>query len=143
MVWAMTEVLPELRLVVDWSMVMLIWLVQLVIYPAYRSINPADFAQWHHNYMRTISFMVVPLMFAQAICIGLSFMGGLTAGNILAALALLTAWIATFTLSVPCHNKLQEHGNESEWVDRVVKTNWIRTVAWSIAALAGMIPSNT
>ncbi len=56
-------------------------------------------------------------------------MGFLAAGTVA------VAWLATFTLSVPAHDKLQAGGLDGVVVGRLVATNWIRTVAWTLAFL--------
>ena len=45
------------------------------------------------------------------------------------------AWVATFALAVPAHDKLQATGLDREVVARLVAMNWIRTVAWTLAFL--------
>ncbi len=133
----MTEHLPAIRLGVDAGMATLIWLVQLVIYPAFRFIDAERFIAWHHRYTRAISFIVLPLMITQAACIGLQCLTDPRIGNLVSAGAVLVAWIVTFTLSVPCHHKLQEQGNDPQIINRLIHTNWLRTIAWSVALLAG------
>jgi hypothetical protein len=49
-------------------------------------------------------------------------------------LVVLFIWISTFTLSVPCHKKLSL-GKDSKTIDQLVKTNWIRTILWSLKSL--------
>ena len=44
-------------------------------------------------------------------------------------------WLSTFTLQVPIHKKLQS-GKDKTLIRRLLKTNWIRTVAWSMKAVA-------
>ena len=132
MVWAMTEHLATLRLAIDTGMLVLFWLVQLVIYPAFAVIEDESFKSWHHHYMYTISIIVVPLISAQAICTTLATVSAPNMANIICVLAMLVAWVVTFTVSVPCHHRLQEHGNRPDLVRRIVQSNWIRTAAWSI-----------
>lgn len=135
----MPEFISSVRLIADWGLLVLIWIVQLIIYPSFRHIDPNRFVQWHHEYMRRISFIVMPLMLTQAACLGFVLISeGMTLPNGIALVAVLTAWAVTFTCSVPCHNKLQELGNETEWVDRIINTNWVRTIAWTIAALPSL-----
>lgn len=132
--------LSTLRLVTDTALVMLIWLVQLVIYPSFSSIEPARFIDWHHRYMRTISFIVIPLMLVQAALIGVQCINAPIPAHLISTAAVLAAWGATFTMSVPCHRKLQLMGKTEKWIDRLVRTNWIRTVAWSLAWLSLWFP---
>ena len=44
-------------------------------------------------------------------------------------------WLSTFTLQVPIHKRLQS-GKDKTLIRRLLKTNWIRTVAWSMKAVA-------
>jgi hypothetical protein len=135
----MSELLPSIRLIADSAMATLIWLVQLVIYPAFHSIDRTVFTQWHHRYMNTISFVVIPLMFLQAACIILQWIGGESALPLaVSAISIGLAWTTTFTLSVPCHQSLQQQGYDHATVSRLVRTNWIRTAAWSTAWLSAL-----
>ena len=45
------------------------------------------------------------------------------------------AWIATFALAVPAHDTLQANGLDGDVIRWLVATNWIRTVAWTLAFL--------
>lgn len=47
------------------GLVVLIWLVQLVIYPSLAHIAVDRFRDWHRRYTERVSLVVVPLMFAQ------------------------------------------------------------------------------
>ncbi|WP_372809215.1 hypothetical protein [Pontiella sp.] len=129
-----------LRLITDTAMLMLIWLVQLVIYPAFRSIDPARFIGWHGGYMRTFSFIVIPPMLLQAGLIAVQCMRAPTPAHWISAAAVLAAWLTTFTVSVPCHRQLQLAGNTPKWTNRLIRTNWIRTAAWSLAWLGNGFP---
>jgi hypothetical protein len=129
-----------LRLITDSAMLMLIWLVQLVIYPAFRSIEPARFIRWHHGYMRTFSFIVIPPMLLQAGLVAVQCMRAPSLAHWISAAAVLVAWLITFSLSVPCHRQLQRTGNTPEWTDRLIHTNWIRTAAWSLVWLSNWLP---
>lgn len=133
----MDDAISAARLAVDAAMAMLIWLVQLVIYPAFHAIERDNFIQWHHGYARTLAFIVIPPMLAQAALAGYQGFCHPTPANLLSLAAIATAWIATFTLSVPCHAKLQADGKQTETIEKLVATNWIRTVAWSVALIAG------
>jgi hypothetical protein len=135
----MFQPIDSIRLSIDVAMTMLIWLVQLVIYPAYYSIDRTVFISWHHRYVKTIGYIVIPLMLAQAVCIGFQSLEEFNAGRIAEWAMLLIAWITTFTCSVPCHKKLQEQGKDEAVIKRLVQTNWIRTAAWSGVLLSELL----
>ena len=134
----MNEVIEVLRICSDSAMLVLIWLVQLIIYPAFRSIEPDVFAAWHRRYVRTIALVVIPLMLIQASCIVLQLMHAPNASLITSAGAVLTAWLVTFGISAPCHRKLQTAGRNEPMIQRLIATNWLRTAGWSLAWLMNL-----
>ncbi len=128
--------LPVLRLVVDFGLVVLIWLVQLIIYPSFRHVDPALFGRWHASYMHLISFFVIPLMFAQVGLTGWAVLRDPGAWNLMAVAGVLAAWASTFIWSAPCHAQLQTAGHDLSIINRLVGTNWVRTSAWTAVFLA-------
>ena len=134
----MTETLYSIRLVADSAMLMLIWLVQLIIYPAFYSIPSELFPDWHSRYMRTISIFVIPLMITQAACIGMQLLHDSSLIDLMSGIAVLGAWLVTFTISAPCHQRLQRDGKQADIIRRLITTNWFRTACWSIAWLLGL-----
>ncbi|MDF7807203.1 hypothetical protein P4E94_07125 [Pontiellaceae bacterium B12219] len=135
----MFQSIDSIRFGADVAMAMLIWLVQLIIYPAYYSIDKTSFISWHGRYVKTIGMVVIPLMVAQIACISFQSLEQLTPLRLIAWALLLTAWTSTFLLSVPCHNKLQKNGKDNAVIKRLIQTNWIRTVAWSGVLILGLI----
>ena len=127
----MIETVVQVQFGIDIALAMLIWLVQLIIYPAYLSIDKEQFSVWHHRYMRTISYIVIPLISAQALCIGFQCLENNSLLVRFQAILFIVAWTTTFTLSVPCHKKLQTKGWNEGVTKRLIYTNWIRTFAWS------------
>lgn len=123
---------------VNLAMAVLIGIVQLVIYPSFRHAEPRGFRTWHESYTGRITVFVVPLMFAQ-----LGLLAYLTIRDFrpldgIALGACLVAWIATFTLSVPCHGALQKRGKDLPTIERLIRTNWVRTIAWTVVFGCGI-----
>lgn len=135
----MLDTVLQFQFGIDIAMTMLIWLVQLVIYPAFMFIYKEHFRDWHHRYMRTISFIVIPLILAQALCIGCQCLENNSAAVCIQGALFIAAWITTFTLSVPCHKKLQAGGWNEGVIRRLIHTNWIRTIVWSSVMLLDWI----
>ena len=50
----------------------------------------------------------------------------------------LVVWCSTFTLQVPIHKRLQA-GKDKSKIKRLVSTNWIRTIAWSLKAVVVVV----
>ncbi len=125
------DLLQQSRLVVDFGLLVLIWLVQLIIYPSFLYTAESEFKGWHYRYTGLITLFVAPLMFGQiGIYAGLLFLAmtwDIWAGVFLTGVA----WLATLILSVPCHDQMQKAGYDRTVILRLVRTNWIRTAAWT------------
>jgi len=112
------------------GLVVLIWLVQLVIYPSFRWADSSRFTDWHRSYTRRLSVIVVPLMLWQA--------GGalLTAAcrtrpvDIALVILIAAMWLVTFVAAVPIHRRLSQRHDRAD-VESLVRVNWLRTVGWS------------
>ena len=61
----LVEHFDMVRLLFDFGLVILIWMVQLVVYPSFRYYKESDLMRWHERYTKAISIIVVPLMFGQ------------------------------------------------------------------------------
>jgi hypothetical protein len=127
--------LLEANRIVAFGLVVLIWLVQLIIYPAFAAIAPERFREWHSGYTRAITWVVAPLMFGQTTLIAWLVVIRPSLWSLLALLMVAVAWIVTAALSVPCHNRLQAGGIDADIIRRLIATNWIRTAAWTLAFL--------
>lgn len=114
-------------------MVGLIWFVQLVHYPLMHDVSEAGFVRYSQRHQHRTFFAVLPML-----------VEGLTGGALLFFAPYQRSplyWIAfglmimhfssTALLQVPCHEKLLE-GYDKSVVARLVRTNWIRTFAWSL-----------
>lgn len=129
-----------MTLAIDAAMAVLIWLVQLIIYPSFRTQEQDGFRRWHRGYTRTIGFIVGPLIAAQILLHGKDLWAGVTAISIAQVALIAIALVVTVTLSVPCHHALSSRGKDSGIIDRLVRTNWLRTLAWTgvlVLSLAG------
>jgi len=123
------------RVAFDFGMLVLIWLVQLIIYPSFEFTDKDAFLGWHEKYTGLITVVVLPLMLGQ---LGLTLyqLTQERSWSTIACLVLIAfCWIVTFTLSVPAHNQLQAVGNEVEIVRWLVLTNWLRTIAWTAVSI--------
>lgn len=45
---------------------------------------------------------------------------------------LLMIWLATAVISVPIHNRMARGDSRAETINRLVSTNWLRTILWSL-----------
>lgn len=113
----------------------LIWFVQLVHYPLFQHVGLPDFVRYEQEHMRRVTWIVAPLMSLEAlsaIAICMLAEDSSMRAWALAGLVLLAAiWASTALLQVRCHKALA-CGFVPLTARRLVSTNWIRTVAWSL-----------
>lgn len=116
-----------------------IWLVQLVHYPAFRFIHPEHFGVFHRFHSVQITYLVAPLMAIELItAIALLVMApqqGISYFNFASVLAL---WLVTFFVSVPLHRTLA-HSYSLDVINKLIVTNWWRTALWSVRVVALMV----
>lgn len=117
------------------AMVGLIWFVQVVHYPLFAAVGPDGFEHYAQMHQRRTSFVVGPLMAAEggtAVWLALVPPNGVARPWPLLGLAALgVVHASTATLQIPQHAALAR-GYDSARVRRLVRTNWVRTLGWSI-----------
>ncbi len=111
-----------------------IWFVQVVHYPLFANIGRREFVDYERRHADRTAYVVAPVMlFELAASMVLAYLARQTTNVTLGYLALglvVAAWLSTFGLQVPCHNRLSK-GFSSDAHLRLVRTNWLRTIAWT------------
>ena len=118
-----------------WCLVGLIWLIQIVHYPLFKSVGNENFMTYHERHVALITGVVGPLMLVELGSAGLLiFLGerSLLFGISLAPLALV--WASTVFLQIPLHQKLMR-GYHAATIDRLIATNVWRTLGWTVRGL--------
>ena len=133
------EFLHEHALSIDFAMFVLIWLVQVIVYPVFREIPDGRFSTWHPQYCNRIGWFVLPLMIAQLLDSASTcfFVGDDFAWARL--LCVLFAWAVTFLISAPCHRRLMREGRIHRVVDRLIRTNLWRALSWTGALVVSWL----
>jgi len=124
--------IPELHSLVDFGMCVVLWLVQLVIYPSFLRVEPSELIAWHKAYTLRVSFVILPLMFGQLALSILSVVGDASILEWTAFAFVLVCWILTFFVSVPLHRKIEQNDITRETRQKLITTNWLRTILWSV-----------
>lgn len=121
-------------LIISAFMTGVIWIIQLIHYPAFGYIDQQKWAQFHEMHVRGITPVVAPLMVVELV---LSFywvytdQDPLTITNFLLVLIL---WASTFLIQVPIHNKL-ENKQSQILINKLCQTNWVRTLTWTVKTI--------
>lgn len=140
------ELLLLVQAACAWFLTGLIWVIQLVHYPLMARVGEAGWVGYQHAHMRRITWIVGPMMLIEAgsgaMCL-LLVINGLDVGSgsggslvwhgVLIAL-LIVVWGSTWLLQVPAHTQLAG-GFDAGAHRRLVRSNWIRTGAWSTRAV--------
>ncbi|MGC8758779.1 MAG: hypothetical protein ACP5VC_02370 [Bryobacteraceae bacterium] len=131
-------VLLVLHAAAAWFLAGLVWFVQLVHYPLMAEAARADFVRYEALHQRRTTWIVAPVMTLEA-----ALTAWLTAHppadvpgwSVLAAAVLLAGiWASTFAVQVPIHARLAA-GFDVRAHRRLLRSNWFRTVAWSLRAV--------
>ena len=130
--WPLTILLSNV--VSTLFMVGLIWMVQIVHYPLFDDVGEQHYVQYQQRHQSNITYVVMPVMLIELVtAILLIFypFPGVDKALVYAGLGLVVViWLSTALIQVPCHEKLVKGFDQSayQWL---VKSNWIRTLAWS------------
>ncbi|MEM9024956.1 MAG: hypothetical protein AAGB22_14520 [Bacteroidota bacterium] len=123
---------PELRLALDTGTLVLIWLVQLVIYPGFLHYRNEDLIRWHQRYTVQVTFVVLPLMAGQLLVVSVQLCKEQYWYSIVSLLLVVFSWAATFLRFVPLHDRITSGQADGATLQRLVAENWWRTGAWSL-----------
>ena len=119
-------------------MVGLIWFVQIVHYPLFGQVGRDAFPAYEAEHMRRTTWVVaVPMLVELLTGILLLWQRppAVAPWTAWAGVALLAViWASTIWLQVPCHEALRQGFSESAHAE-LARTNWVRTIAWSLRGL--------
>lgn len=121
-----------LRIAFDTAALVLIWLVQLVIYPVFLEMEDAGFRRWHPVYTRRVTYVVMPIMLGQAALYAGLVITAPTLEVLLNGALVVAMWIVTFLTAVPLHAALDGPDEHLPLATRLLAVNWWRTAGWSV-----------
>lgn len=127
--------LQSLALIFDTGCLILIWLVQLVIYPSFLYYGASDLKKWHSKYTGQITVVVLPLMVGQLITSSMLAYLEISALNLTKLALVLINWVLTFAVFVPLHQKLEYITEPLQLTKALIFKNWLRTSIWSFIFL--------
>lgn len=122
----------------------LIWFVQVVHYPLMAKVGAEGYRDYQRAHERLTTWTVGPPMLVELACalwLAIATPRGVAPWLAYTGLALVAAlWLSTTLLQVPRHRQL-ESGFDTTAHRRLVRSNWLRTIAWSLRSViaSGMI----
>lgn len=127
-----------INLFCTFSMTGIIWFVQVVHYPLFASVGGHEFIDYEQLHKKLTTLVVAPLMLLELGTSGLlPFFAGTASTRVMASvsfLLIMLIFISTAFIQVPIHEKLSSIYS-TELVERLVQSNWIRTVLWTLKSL--------
>lgn len=140
---ALDQWLRVARLGVDSGLLVLIWMVQLIVYPSFLYVSNTSLESWHGSYSGRITVIVMPLMLFQVGLLLAQVGTGRRTTVLLAAALVAAAWLSTYFQAVPTHGAIATAAAGGEGaageVRKLVAVNWPRTVLWSLVWLLGIL----
>lgn len=124
--------------IVDFGLVVLIWIVQLIIYPGFHYYEREALIKWHTRYTVYISYIVMPLMIGQLGLHAYWVFEDFNFVRLAALLMVLAAWAVTFLFAVPLHGNISKGKDMAYSLHSLLKTNWIRTILWTTVFLVSL-----
>ena len=132
-------ILDLVRLLFDFGLLVLIWLVQLVIYPSFQFYQKESLLKWHQKYTFGISVVVIPLMFGQLITAIIQLVKAQNTFTVISIILIVLVWAVTFSKFVPMHSKISNGDTSKEILQKLVKLNWSRTILWSLLFIWSLV----
>lgn len=127
--------LDTIALVIASGLLVLIWMIQLVVYPSFSYYNSESLVIWHKKYTNRFGPIVMPLMIGQ-LGIGLyQVITAISTYTIVNFIIITLLWSSTFLQFVPIHDNIAKGKASETMLVSLVKKNWIRTVLWTILFL--------
>ncbi len=113
----------------------LVWFVQVVHYPLFAAVGTVGFSTYSVAHARRTTWVVAPLMLAEAgsaLLLAVYRPPAVAAFLVWSGLGLLALiWASTAWLQVPRHTILAQ-GFDPATCTALVRTNWLRTGAWTL-----------
>jgi len=127
-----SQIILQISLLIDAGLVVLIWMVQLIIYPSFPYYKTENLIKWHQKYTIGIAVIVIPLMLSQLIVATTDFFLYFSFQSLAAFTIVLFLWAFTFLSFAPIHLKITNGEITNELLFRLIRLNWIRTFFWSL-----------
>jgi hypothetical protein len=141
-----TVIAPLANLVAASVMAGVIWFVQIVHYPLFASVGTERSIDYAIDNQRRTSWVVgLPMGVEGVSSIALFVVPPSGVGRTLplvSGLVLAVVLVSTVVAQVPQHARLARSSDADEVADavqRLVRSNWVRTIGWSIRVVLGII----
>ena len=126
----------NLTFAIDLSLAVFLWLVQCIIYPSFRYISADIFEKWHAGYQRRVSWIIGPILLLQIFLVGIEAIQEPSRYSLIRLGLVAISWLITVCVSVPLHRRIKRGEQREQSIERLIQSNWIRTLSWSSILLS-------
>ena len=122
----------EIEIVINSILVGVILTTQFVSYPLFLKIDSKKIKLYHTFYTKYISYIVIPLMSIELFLNLSNLYHNITIypRYYISTLALFFVWLSTILIQLPLHRDINFYYRKF-FIEKLIKSNWIRTVLWS------------
>ncbi|WP_299254463.1 hypothetical protein [uncultured Aquimarina sp.] len=128
-----------IRLLLDFGLLILIWIVQLIIYPSFEHFQKQDLMKWHSVYTVRIGVVVMPLMIGQLLINVIFVYKSFSIYTLISLILVVVVWLSTFLQFVPMHSYISDGNFDSKLINRLINLNWLRTFLWTTVFLYSLL----
>lgn len=128
-----------LKIAVNVGLFVLIWMVQLVVYPSFSYFTEANIKKWHPIYTTSITYIVFPLMLTELLVYIFLVYQSPSVTSIISLVLVLSTWLITIFMAVPLHHKIDTQVNSMEARKQLVQINWLRTLVWTLILIISLV----
>ena len=120
------------RLVLDVGLLVLIWMIQLIVYPSFLFYTAKELIAWHKMYTKAIALIVIPLMLGQLGIIIYQVFLVQNTYTLTSIVLVVFLWGITLLKFAPMHQQISEGNTHLQVQKKLVQMNWMRTIVWTI-----------
>ena len=120
------------RLLLDFGLCILIWMVQLIVYPSFLFFSDNNLFTWHKTYTKAIALIVMPLMLGQLSIVIYQVFLIQNAYTLTSIVLVFFLWGITLLKFGPMNQQISEGNTHEKLLKKLVQNNWERTLIWTI-----------
>ena len=120
------------RLALDVGLLVLIWMIQLIVYPSFLFYTAKELIAWHKMYTKAIALIVIPLMLGQLGIIIYQVFLVQNTYTLTSIILVVFLWGITLLKFAPMHQQISEGNTHVQLLKKLVQINWIRALIWTI-----------
>ena len=127
------------RLLLDFGLCILIWMVQLIVYPSFLFFSDNNLFTWHKTYTKAIALIVIPLMLGQLGIVIYQIFLIQNAYTFTSIVLVVFLWGITLLKFAPLHQQISEGNTHLQVLKKLVQMNRMRTIVWTLLFLMSAV----